>query len=105
MRATLATLLCLAGLALAVPASAQARSCGRVTFGDSATPITFKKYLRVQRVTCRRAIRIVELTVFGQGAPPPGPWYCDIGPSSIRGHCYYSDRRLSYGRRGHVPPL
>jgi hypothetical protein len=98
-----------ARFALTGPASASAdaagRGCGKMTMGTPQGPAgQWKVYMHVRGVTCRRAMRIAESSLFGQGAPPIGGWSCTT--DSGRGRCTKGARRLAYAQnRDRTPKL
>lgn len=108
IRTILAVSVALAGstltVALAAPPSADAggvRFCGHVLFDYPAT--SFRVYMRVRDVTCRRAKKVVASSVFGQGAPPIDGWRCPT-TSSESGRCLKGTARIVYAaQRGAIP--
>lgn len=98
----LASLL-MTGTTGAASGNAATRSCGRVLFDYPAT--SFRVYMRVRGVTCKRAKQVVASSVFGQGAQPIDGWLCP-STSSIAGRCLKGRARIAYAsRRDTIPRL
>ena len=81
----------------------KARDCGRVRLQNPE--LTFRVFMKVRHATCRRGVKVVESSLFGQGAPPIDDWKCGK-TSSVEGRCTKGRKRFSFAaERADIRPL
>lgn len=86
--------------------AATSHSCGRVIFGSADGPAgEWVVHMQVRGVSCERANRVAQGSLFGQGAAPPFGWHCRY-TDSARGRCTKGVQRLAYATDPrHIPRL